>query len=203
MRVIAGQFKGRRLAALKGSRIVRPTAGRVKESVFSILGQRVVDANFLDLCAGTGNIGIEALSRGAKHVTFLERAPRCQQVIERNLRTCGLATRHPQVQLLRCDVVKGIAYLRKRLLVFDIIYFDPPYSTGLSEHVRVKARVSLYDVCLAQLAKVPLLSASGPLLVEHAKQRVLPDTVGGLTRSRQERYGTTVLSFYQMRGIPN
>ena len=216
MRVIAGEFKGRRLAALKGNRIVRPTADRVKESVFSILGQRIVDGSFLDLCAGTGNIGIEALSRGAKHVTFLERDPRCQQVIERNLRTCNpclalclqsdkqyLASRHPQVQLLRCDVVKGIAYLRKRLAVFDIIYFDPPYNAGFSENVRVKARVSLYDVCLEQLAKVPLLSANGTLLVEHAKQRVLPDTVGELTRSRRERYGDTVLSFYQMRGEPN
>lgn len=210
MRVIAGQFRGRRLAALKGSRIIRPTADRVKESVFGILGQRVVDANFLDLCAGTGNIGIEALSRGAKHVTFLERALRCQQVIERNLRTCGLASRHSQVQLLRCDVVKGIGYLRKRLAVFDIIYFDPPYSAGLSEHVRVKsaprrvkARVNLYNICLAQLAKAPLLSPSGTLLVEHAKQRNLPNAVGGLTRNRQECYGDTVLSFYKMRVIPN
>lgn len=210
MRVIAGQFKGRRLAALKGSRFIRPTADRVKESVFSILAQRIVDANFLDLCAGTGNIGIEALSRGAKHVTFLERASRCQQVIEHNLHTCGLTSRHPQVQLLRCDVVKGIAYLRKRLAMFDFIYFDPPYSAELSEHVRVKstsqrvkAGVSLYDVCLARLAKAPLLNASGTLLVEHTKQRELPDTAGALTRSRQERYGDTVLSFYQMRGIPN
>ena len=198
------------MAALKGSHLIRPTADRVKESVFSILGQGIVDAKFLDLCAGTGNIGIEALSRGAKHVTFLERDPRCQQVIEQNLHTCGLTSKHPQVQLLRCDVVKGIAYFRKRLAVFDFIYFDPPYSAGLSEHVRVKSAphrvkvgVSLYDVCLAQLAKALLLNASGTLLVEHAKQRALPDIVGVLTRSRQERYGDTVLSFYQMRGVPN
>ena len=92
MRVIAGTFRGRRLVAPKGNRLVRPTADRVKESVFSILRERIADANFLDLCAGTGSIGIEALSRGAQHVTFLERDPRCIKIIERNLDTCGLLT---------------------------------------------------------------------------------------------------------------
>ena len=198
MRVIAGTFRGRRLIAPKGNRLVRPTADRVKESVFSILRERIIDANFLDLCAGTGNMGIEALSRGAKHVTFLERDPRCIQMIERNLRICGLttqprATRKPTdtIFLLRRDAVKGITYLQKQAAVFEVIYFDPPYATGL------QGGSELYTACLAGLAGNALLHTRGTLLVEHAKQFMIPDSVGSLIRSRQANYGDTVVSFYQ------
>ena len=191
MRVIAGAFKGRRLIAPKGNRDVRPTADRVKESVFSIVREQIIDANFLDLCAGTGNIGIEALSRGAKHVTFLERDPRCIQIIKQNLRTCGLVagpqTRH---SLLRRDAIKGISYLQKQDAAFEIIYFDPPYGTDLE---RIP---ELYTTCLALFAENSLLRTSGTLLVEHAKRFVVPDKVGNLTRSRQAAYGDTVVSFY-------
>lgn len=200
MRVIAGVFKSRRLIAPKGNRIVRPTADRVKESVFSILREQIIDASFLDLCAGTGNIGIEALSRGAKHVTFLERDPKCIQIIEQNLRTCGLTTeprtaRKPTdtIYLLRRDAVKGITYLQKQAAVFEIIYFDPPYGTGL------KGSSELYTTCLALLAENSLLCTNGTLLVEHAKQFVIPDTVGSLTRNRQANYGDTVVSFYEKK----
>ena len=185
------------MVAPKGNRVVRPTADRVKESVFSMLREQVIDANFLDLCAGTGNIGIEALSRGAKHVTFLERDPRCIQIIKQNLRTCGLTTepraaRKPTdtISLLRRDVVKGITYLQKQAAVFEVIYFDPPYAAGL------QGGAELYAACLALLAENSLLRTSGTLLVEHAKQFVIPDAVGSLTRSRQAHYGDTVVSFY-------
>lgn len=192
MRVIAGTCKGRRLAAPKGDRLVRPTADRVKESVFSILREQVIDANFLDLCAGTGSIGIEALSRGAKHVTFLERDPRCVGIIEKNLRTCGLLTEsHIRIRLLRRDAVKGISDLGKRSAVFEIIYFDPPYGVDLVEGSQ------LYTDCLKLLAESSLLRVDGVLLVEHAKQYVTPNAVGSLRRSRQARYGDTVVSFYE------
>ena len=192
MRVIAGAFKGRRLIAPKGNRDVRPTADRVKESVFSIVREQIIDANFLDLCAGTGNIGIEALSRGAKHVTFLERDPRCIQIIKQNLRTCGLVA-GPQARhsLLRRDAVKGISYLQKQDAAFEIIYFDPPYGTDLE---RIP---ELYTTCLALFAENSLLRTGGTLLVEHAKRFVVPDKVGNLTRSRQAAYGDTIVSFYE------
>lgn len=192
MRVIAGTFRGRRLITPKGSRLVRPTADRVKESVFSILQERVVDTNFLDLCAGTGNMGIEALSRGAKHVTFLERDRRCIEIIERNLHTCGLLTEsHARYHLLRRDVMKGIAYLCKRSTTFEIIYFDPPYGADLA------GGSQLYKTCLPLLAESSLLCIDGILLVEHAKQCVVPDDVGNLRRSRHARYGDKVVSFYE------
>lgn len=194
MRVIAGTFRGRRLAAPKGNRLVRPTADRVKESIFSILREQIVDVNFLDLCAGTGSMGIEALSRGAKHVTFLERDPRCIEIIERNLHTCGLLTEsQARYHLLRRDVVKGIAYLCKRSTMFEIIYFDPPYGVDLVRGSQ------LYTTCLPLLAESSLLCIGGILFVEHAKRVVLPDTVGCMKRSRQVRYGETVVSFYQKK----
>ncbi len=198
MRVIAGAFRGRRLVAPKGNRVVRPTADRVKESIFSILRERVIDANFLDLCAGTGNIGIEALSRGAKHVTFLERDPRCIKIIEQNLRTCGL-TIEPgaarAITLLRRDAVKGITYLQKQAALFEIIYFDPPYGTGL------ESAPKLYTACLALLAENSLLRPDGTLLVEHAKRSLMPETLGSLKRNRQASYGDTIVSFYRKKTV--
>ena len=180
------------MAAPKGNRLVRPTADRVKESVFSILQEQIVDANFLDLCAGTGSMGIEALSRGARHATFLERDPRCIEIIERNLHTCGLLTEsQARYHLLRRDVVKGITYLCQRSTLFEIIYFDPPYGLDVARGSQ------LYASCLPRLAESALLCVGGVLLVEHAKRVPLPDRIGRLKRSRQARYGDTTLSFYE------
>lgn len=198
MRVIAGTFKGRRLAVPKGNRLVRPTTDRVKESVFSILQERVVNANFLDLCAGTGSMGIEALSRGAKHVTFLERDPRCIAIIKQNLEACRLTTESDARYYLLCrDLLKGITSLRKRAAVFELIYFDPPYGVGLGD--RSQRHIELYMNGLALVAKTALLGIDGKLLVEHAKQAVIPDVVGSLCRSRQKCYGDTVVSFYRKK----
>ena len=196
MRVIAGTFKGRRLVAPKGNRLVRPTTDRVKESVFSILRERVVNANFLDLCAGTGSMGIEALSRGAKHVTFLERDPRCIAVIKQNLDACRITTESDARYYLLCgDLLKGIASLRKRAAVFELIYFDPPYGVGSAGSSQ--RHLALYTTTLALLAETALLKIGGLLLVEHAKQAVMPDAVGNLHRDRHTRYGDTIVSFYQ------
>ena len=202
MRVIAGAFRGRRLVAPKGSRVVRPTADRVKESVFSILQEQIIGANFLDLCAGTGSIGIEALSRGAKHVTFLERDRRCIQTIAENLRTCGLLTEPHvarkstgKIRLLRRDAINGISDLQRQAAIFDVIYFDPPYSAGL------KRVPELYTACLASLSENALLCLGGTLLVEHAKQTIIPDTVASLVQCRQVNYGGTVVSFYQRESV--
>ena len=187
MRIIAGTFKGRRLRAPKGARPVRPTADRVKESVFSILRDRIVDADVLDLCAGTGNIGIEALSRGAKHVTFVERDPWCIKLIEANLSTCGLqGGADSRWTLRRGDAVKAVTVLGKRAATFKVIYFDPPYDAG-----------SLYATCLAGLSESAVLCRGGVLLVEHARRCAMPETVGDLNRRRSARYGDTVVSFYE------
>jgi len=189
MRIIAGRFKGKRLAAIKGDS-VRPTSDRVKESIFSILGDRVVNADFLDLCAGTGNMGLEALSRGANAATFIDEDHRCIRTIQSNLRQCGLDPRHPEVQLIKLDVHKGLASLAKRKACFDLIYFDPPYDS------------SLHRPCLVQIAMNELVARSGEILVERRRPPKgdcrAPRTVDGLTLKRVEQYGDTMVSFYQV-----
>lgn len=184
MRIIAGKLKGRRLITPK-NRTVRPTSDRVKESAFSIIREQVVNAKFLDLCAGTGNIGIEALSRGAKHVTFLEQNLKSLQLIKQNLHVCGFDTSNTQVQLIGKDIAKGIDVLHHRSEKFELIYFDPPYDAGL------------YKKCLAHISDACLLQSTGMLLVEHHKHTDLPLDVGVFSCDRQKQYGDTCLTFYR------
>ena len=188
MRVVAGKFKGRRLKTIKGSE-VRPTADRVKESVFRILGERVVDADFLDLCAGTGNVGLEALSQGARSTTFVDSNHHCIRVIESNLEMCGFDRRQPHVQLLHLDARKALVRLGRCKAKFDLIYFDPPYVS------------KIYEPCLRQIAEANLLSSAGMMIVEHQKIREANWTeslmLEELILSRQERYGDTMVSFYR------
>ena len=189
MRIISGRFKGKRLTSVKAS-TVRPTSDRVKESVFGILGDSVIDSNFLDLCAGTGNIGLEALSRGAKSVTFVDRSSRSIRVIKSNLLGCGLSGDEPHVSIVKLDALKGLALLARRDARFDLIYFDPPYDSGI------------HEACLGQIGMNRMLSSSGQVVVERRRERrtecTAPEAFDELKLKRQERYGDTVISFYQM-----
>ena len=188
MRVVAGKFKGRRLKTIKGSE-VRPTADRVKEALFRVFGEQVVDADFLDLCAGTGNIGLEALSQGAKSITFVDSNYHCIRIIESNLEMCGFDRKHPQVRLIHLDARKALAQLGKRKATFDLIYFDPPYAS------------KIHESCLRQIAEGGLLSPTGVLVIEHRKVKEADWTesliLDELVLSRQKRYGDTMLSFYR------
>ena len=188
MRVVAGKFKGRRLKTIKGTD-VRPTADRVKESLFRIFGEQVVDADFLDLCAGTGSIGLEALSQGAKSTTFVDSNYHCIRIIESNLEMCGFNRKQPHVQLIHLDARKALTRLDKRNAKFDLIYFDPPYAS------------KIYESCVRQIAEGDLLSPAGLLVVEHGKVQEADWTecsiLDELVLSRQERYGDTMLSFYR------
>ncbi len=188
MRVVTGKFKGRRLKTLKGSE-VRPTADRVKESLFRIFGEQVIGADFLDLCAGTGNVGLEALSQGARSTTFVDSNHHCIRVIASNLEMCGLDRRHPHVQLIHLDARKALVRLGKREAKFDLIYFDPPYAS------------KIHESCLRQIAETNLLSRTGVLVVEHRKVQEVDCTKSlmsdELILSRQEQYGDTMLSFYR------
>ncbi len=184
MRVIAGKYKGRRLYTPKDMS-VRPTTDRVKEAVFSIIRDNVFDATFLDLCAGTGNIGIEALSRGARHVTFLEKSLNCISLIEKNLLNCGIEKRTPQVELIRTNIKIGLISLHRRKKIFDLIYFDPPYDAAL------------YAKCLQQISDACMLHTKGILLVEHHRKTVLPLEVGSLVNFRNKQYGNTCITFYR------
>lgn len=189
MRVITGSAKGRPLKTVKG-REIRPTSDRVKESLFNVIGAGVVDSDFLDLFAGTGGVGIEALSRGAARCVMVELLTPHLRVIEENLRTTGLADR---AQLLRRDARAAAADLGKRGDRFDYIFIDPPYGQDL------------VPTSLNLIAAHRLLREDGWAVCEHHRKDSVPNQVpdahaGGLVRFRELPFGETVLSFYQWNG---
>jgi 16S rRNA (guanine(966)-N(2))-methyltransferase RsmD len=177
MRVIAGQARGVRLVAPKGTQI-RPTLDRVRESLFNILAPRVEGARFLDLFAGTGANGIEALSRGAAEAIFVDSDAQSLQCVEENLRRTRLEA---GARRLRMVLPRELAALHGP---FDLIFADPPY------------RFPEYAELLEGVSARGLLAAGGLLVVEHERRVELPEAVGNLTRTRQARYGDTLLSFY-------
>lgn len=181
MRVITGTAKGHRLKAPKGM-ATRPTADRVKEALFNLLGDRVFDARFLDLFAGTGSIGIEALSRGAELAVFIETSSQALQVIRENLSHTGLAERS---EIYRQDVLIALEMLGKQFRTFNLIFIDPPYLKCYEEKV------------LQKINDMNLLLADGIVVVESSKKDLLPDQVGQLIMCRCEKYGDTLLNFYR------
>jgi len=177
VRVIAGSHKGRRLLGPRGPGL-RPTPDRVKEALFSILGDRVREARVLDLYAGTGAIGIEALSRGARRVTFVEAHPSSLRVLRDNLTRCGLdgaAEVHPE------EAEQFLGRRREDTGPYDLIFADPPY--------RMDAAPLL----------IRLDALAGPhtlVVVEHGTKTPPPAEAGRWTRIRRYRYGDTSLSLY-------
>lgn len=181
MRVITGSAKGRPLKALK-DRSVRPTSDRVKESLFNIIGSRVVDADFLDLFAGSGSVGIEALSRGARSCVFVELQTAHLRVVTENLQTTGLRDR---AELIRRDARAALKDLGNRGRRFDLIFVDPPYGQEL-----VPQSLALIDDC-------GVLAEGGWVICEHHGKDQVPDAAGGLHRFREVVFGETVLSIYR------
>lgn len=181
MRVIAGTQKGRRLHGPKGPGL-RPTADRVKEALFSILGARVTGARFLDLYAGTGAIGIEALSRGASSVTFVESDPSAGRILKANLAACGLEA---DADLFLSHAETFLRSARAGTDAFDIIFADPPY--------RPDVETTLWST----LTETPALAPGGLLVLEHATRQALPPATASFALLRQYRYGDTTLSVFE------
>jgi 16S rRNA (guanine(966)-N(2))-methyltransferase RsmD len=180
MRVIAGIYKGRRLKTLEGSS-VRPTSDRLRETIFNILTPRIEGARFMDLCAGSGAIGIEALSRGAQYVTFIESSIKAARVISENLRNCGIRRDY---RVINRDAIRALKGLASENAQFDIIYFDPPYSS------------ELYTPAMWVIAKHGLLAEGGVLIVEHRRQSPLAANYDQLRPYRQLEQGETRLTFF-------
>ena len=178
MRVIAGTARGRQLRSLPGLE-VRPTLDRVRQGVFSSLGERVREAVFLDLFAGSGAVGIEALSRGAAQVVFIEVSSGCLRHLRSNLERCGLADR---ARILASDWRAGVGRLKRAQEGFDLIYADPPY--GRFDEASILAEVE------------PLLVQGGALLFEHPGRRRMPQKTGRLRLERVMIYGQTSVSWY-------
>jgi 16S rRNA (guanine966-N2)-methyltransferase len=180
MRVIAGSLKGRRLKtpAWEG---LRPTSDKLRETLFNILAPRMAGARVLDGFAGTGALGIEALSRGAARVTFIEQDRRAQALIAENLAHCGIETGYT---VLGVPVARGVATLRAdpALEPFDIVLLDPPYGAPAGE---ILAGVD------------SLLASDGVVVLEHARRAAPPAASGSLVRVREVRSGNSALSLYE------
>jgi 16S rRNA (guanine(966)-N(2))-methyltransferase RsmD len=179
LRIIAGQWKGRRLSSLKGMH-TRPTSDRVKESMFNMLQRYISGSVVLDLFAGTGNLGLEALSRGCLRVVFVEKDPRAIDVLNKNRANLEC---FEQSKVIRDDVFHAIKYIAGKER-FNIIFADPPYSKGLEVPL------------LNAIAECDILHEDGIIMLEHAGRECQPDEVNCLKKVQYRRYGDTGISVF-------
>jgi 16S rRNA (guanine(966)-N(2))-methyltransferase RsmD len=179
MRIISGTSKGRKLVTPR-SQSLRPTSDRVKESIFNILQDDIVGKVVLDLFAGTGNLGIEALSRGAKKTIFVEKGRQALRLIQRNLTQFGLEERS---EILPKDANRAIGILKQRGESFDLILMDPPYQKGLIQNTLMK------------LNSYPIYHKDSILVIEHDRREPLSTVMDGWNLIRQRRIGDTLISF--------
>jgi 16S rRNA (guanine966-N2)-methyltransferase len=180
VRVTGGALKGRKLHPLRGMTI-RPTSDYLKESIFNILTGSVEGAAVLDLFAGTGGLGIEALSRGAATAVFVDNAPQAIKTLIRNVQVCCL---QEQSIILKRNVLRGLNFLGSIGYIFDLIFIDPPYDKGC-----VKRTLQL-------LGRSGSILDSCTVVIEHSKREILPDTVDCFNLSDRRDHGKTLVSFY-------
>ena len=178
MRVISGKAKGIRLNTPKGM-LTRPTADRVKEALFSILHFDLPGTRVLDLFAGTGQLGIEALSRGATHAVFVDERLDACDLVKENIEKCGFS---PNANVVRSDYM---AYLRRCKEKFDIIFLDPPYSEVFLENA------------LKMITEIDILQSGGIIATEYPLGKVLPAELAEQFQAKEYRYGKTVLTLYR------
>ena len=186
MRVIAGTYRSRILKGLKGLAL-RPTSDRLRETLFNVLGSGIQGSRFLDVFAGTGAVGIEALSRGAEHVAFIENHTPSAALIRQNLAALKV---HSGVRVICADAIRGLETLETKVkagdAAYDYIFFDPPY-----------AATADYSRVLQKVGASKLLADRGIVTVEHRKNFDLPVSLGTLKRVRLLRQGDAALSFYR------
>ena len=188
MRISAGEFKGRKLSSAKALRFVkkrdelRPTSSKVKESIFNIVGEKIKGAEFVDLYAGTGAVGIEAMSRGAKMVFFVEADRKRAELIKDMLKDCGCFERADIAKSKASDFIKNAS---ENNLKFDIIFLDPPYYGKELESA------------LSLLADGALLDEEGIVIAEHTSKKKLPDEIGKLLKKKDYKYGDSMLTLFR------
>jgi 16S rRNA (guanine966-N2)-methyltransferase len=190
MRIIAGTLKGRRLEAPTWDGL-RPTSDKLRETLFNVLAPRIPGARVVDAFAGTGAIGLEAISRGASFVAFIEQDRRAQALIARNLAACGVAGGYAMIP---ASVAHGVTTLRATPAFepFDVILLDPPYdsqsgTTAAAEPIETLMQLSA------------LLAPGGIMVLEHAKRRPAPEAAGPLALTRRLIAGDSALAYYAWR----
>ncbi len=182
MRVVAGELKGRRLTAPRG-RGTRPTADVVKVACLDALAPRLPGARFLDLFAGSGAVGIEALSRGASECVFVEQDRAAVAALRENLRRLGVAGR---ARIVVRDALAALETLKREGAPFRVVFLDPPYGDSLAADT------------LSVLADGVLLVPEGVAVVQHFTKAPVPDRVGSLIAFKRRRFGETTLTFFRI-----
>ena len=183
MRIITGKARGLKLSTPKNMD-VRPTSDRVKESLFNIIGTKIVGTHVLDLFAGTGNLGLEAWSRGAEKVVFIDESQASLQLVRSNI---AKAKAEKETTVIKGNAVKVIADLSARGERFDFIFCDPPYNKGLPAQI------------IEQVAKYDIVISGGYLIVEHSQHESLSELPLKLEIIRSEKYGETLISFLRCK----
>jgi len=182
MRVVSGTRKGKTLKAVPGSS-TRPTTDKVKEAIFNMIGPYFDGGIGLDLFAGSGSLGIEALSRGAEKVIFVDKNGLAIQTIHENIENCQLKE---QAEIYRNDAERALKAIQKRELAFDFIFLDPPY--------KKQQLVKLLEM----ISKESLLAEKGVIVCEHGSEIQLPELVGNLGVRKAEKYGIIAITIYEV-----
>lgn len=180
MRIITGTARGRRLMTLQGD-AVRPTPERVKEALFSMLQFQLEGRRVLDLFAGSGQIGLEALSRGAKEAVFVDASRESVSVVEKNIQSTGLSRGAKVVPM------DSLLFLQRKNETFDIAFLDPPYHTGLLQQ--------------ALPLTAAVMNRGGVIIAEHPVDDEVPETLGDFVRGKERRYGKILLTVYHHKDV--
>lgn len=183
MRIVAGTYRSRVLKSLSGE-MTRPTLDKVKEAVFSRIGPYFNGGNMLDLFGGSGNMGLEAISRGMKHVIFCDSKGLAQQIMKENIRLLGV---DQQCTCLKMDYQSALKHCVKQQETFDFIYLDPPYKKQQIANI------------LIFLDENQLVKPSGNIVCESLKEDVFEDSYGSLYKVKEATYGITKITYYQRR----
>lgn len=182
MRVIAGQFKGRQLKAVPG-KTTRPTSDKIKEAIFQVIGPFFTEGYCLDLFAGSGSLGVEAISRGMEHAIFVDKHPKAIQTIQHNTKSLHITDK---TEIFRTDAFRAVNAVAKRNIKFNLILLDPPYG-----------KVN-YEKLLKQICKLEILEEGGIIYCEYDKTEKLPQSIDGLKLVKEESYGKTIgISIYR------
>jgi 16S rRNA (guanine(966)-N(2))-methyltransferase RsmD len=181
LRIIAGDARGRRLFS-PGDRSIRPTSDKVKGAIFNMIGAYIPDAVVVDLFAGSGNLGIEALSRGARRCYFCDNSARARALIGKNLAHCGMTDR---AEILHCDYKAALGVIADKA---DVVLLDPPY--GRDD----------YASCLAAAGAVFDAAAGGLVVAEHSAALLFPDRLSGFVKIKEKRYGGTAVTVFSYGG---
>lgn len=182
LRVISGKARGLKLDSPK-NQDVRPTTDRVKESLFNIINPYIRESNILDLFAGTGSLGIECLSRGAKNCVFVDKSKDSINIIKSNVKKARVEN---ESTILNIDFKDAVKRLSSQNQKFDVIFMDPPYYENM------------FIECLKIIDELNLLYEDGIIIVEHDTKDLFDESIGNLVKSRDKKYGNTTLTFYKL-----